>query len=450
MAVDSLFRVIVVGGGPVGLTAAHALSRAGIEYIVLEHRSSIAVDVGASLVLWPQGLRVLAQLGLVEQLRRTGADLHHTLTVTLEAHKYKEDWAPRTIKKNHGTSSVVFHRADLLKVLYESLSKTDKARVLTNKKVINITTNESGVEVRCADGTVYKGSIVIGADGAHSTVGQIMRELAVRYSKLELNEEKPYVSEYRALWCTFPRQPGFETGDAFETHGTDVSLQFLNSHDRSWIFIYERLNEPTRERVSYSESDVEALATRWGDLPIGEKLRVKDIFSQRYTAGMANLEEGIVQHWSWDRIVLVGDACHKLTPNQGLGYNNGIQDVVALVNELHRSMAAHHSGGGSLSRGVLTSVFARYQSTRMELLQKDYKASASYTRMSAWRNWMLWFLDRYIFSSIPGFDDFALTWFVAGLISKSPILDFVESEEPFQGKVPWKHAMKSPSVKSAA
>jgi 2-polyprenyl-6-methoxyphenol hydroxylase-like FAD-dependent oxidoreductase len=165
---------------------------------------------------------------------------------------------------------------------------------------------------------------------------------------------------------------------------------------------------------------------------------------------MANLEEGIVQHWSWDRIVLVGDACHKFTPNQGLGYNNGIQDVVALVNELHRSMAAHHSGGGSLSREALTSVFARYQSTRMELLQKDYKASAKYTRMSAWRNWMLWFLDRYIFPSIPGFDDFVLTRVVAGLISKSPVLDFVESEEPFQGKVPWKHAMKSPSVKSAA
>jgi 2-polyprenyl-6-methoxyphenol hydroxylase-like FAD-dependent oxidoreductase len=99
MSVDSLFKVIVVGGGPVGLTAAHALSQAGIEFIVLEHRSYIVVDVGASLVLWPQGLRVLAQLGLLEQLRRIGADLQHVMTVTFEAQKYKENWAPQTLKK---------------------------------------------------------------------------------------------------------------------------------------------------------------------------------------------------------------------------------------------------------------------------------------------------------------------------------------------------------------
>jgi 2-polyprenyl-6-methoxyphenol hydroxylase-like FAD-dependent oxidoreductase len=93
------FKVIVVGGGPVGLTAAHALSRAGLDYIVLENRHSVTIDVGASLVLWPQGLRVLAQLGLLDRLREIGADLGHMKTVTLDAHKYKETGATETIKR---------------------------------------------------------------------------------------------------------------------------------------------------------------------------------------------------------------------------------------------------------------------------------------------------------------------------------------------------------------
>lgn len=93
------FKIIVVGGGPVGLTAAHALSRAGIEYIVLERRDSVHIDVGASLALWPQGLRVLAQLGLLERLKDLGEEMGRTTTVTLGGYKYKETWATETMKK---------------------------------------------------------------------------------------------------------------------------------------------------------------------------------------------------------------------------------------------------------------------------------------------------------------------------------------------------------------
>ena len=55
------FRVIVVGGGPVGMTAAHALSRANLDFIVLERRAKMVEDAGSNLVLLPIGLRVLGQ-----------------------------------------------------------------------------------------------------------------------------------------------------------------------------------------------------------------------------------------------------------------------------------------------------------------------------------------------------------------------------------------------------
>ncbi|RYC57320.1 hypothetical protein CHU98_g8884 [Xylaria longipes] len=110
---------------------------------------------------------------------------------------------------------------------------------------------------------------------------------------------------------------------------------------------------------------------------------------------MANLEEGIVKHWSWNRLVLVGDACHKFTPNYGLGYNNGIQDVVALVNELHQVVTLNRPGNGTPSLGTLRGALSRYQAARMGSLQGDYNSSANLTRMSAWRNWMYRLFDRY-------------------------------------------------------
>lgn len=58
-----------------GLTAAHALSKAGIDFVVLEGRPEVVEDVGASLVLSPNSLRVFAQLGLLGQLRELGHEV---------------------------------------------------------------------------------------------------------------------------------------------------------------------------------------------------------------------------------------------------------------------------------------------------------------------------------------------------------------------------------------
>jgi 2-polyprenyl-6-methoxyphenol hydroxylase-like FAD-dependent oxidoreductase len=66
----STFRAVIVGGGPVGLAAGHALAKAGIDFVILERRSSLDTDAGASLALWPHNVRVLDQLGLLEEAQK--------------------------------------------------------------------------------------------------------------------------------------------------------------------------------------------------------------------------------------------------------------------------------------------------------------------------------------------------------------------------------------------
>jgi 2-polyprenyl-6-methoxyphenol hydroxylase-like FAD-dependent oxidoreductase len=58
------FRVIVVGGGLVGLTAAHVLSKADIDFVILEHHNNLTPWIGSLLVMWPATYRIFNQLGI--------------------------------------------------------------------------------------------------------------------------------------------------------------------------------------------------------------------------------------------------------------------------------------------------------------------------------------------------------------------------------------------------
>ncbi|KAG7115076.1 FAD-dependent monooxygenase BOA8 like protein [Verticillium longisporum] len=58
------FKVIIVGGGVAGLALANMLEQYGWDYLILESHSAIAPQVGASIGMFPNGLRILDQLGL--------------------------------------------------------------------------------------------------------------------------------------------------------------------------------------------------------------------------------------------------------------------------------------------------------------------------------------------------------------------------------------------------
>lgn len=65
---EAEFNVIIVGGSVAGLTLAHCLYRAGISHIVLEKRSVIDPEEGASIGILPNGGRILDQLGILKHV----------------------------------------------------------------------------------------------------------------------------------------------------------------------------------------------------------------------------------------------------------------------------------------------------------------------------------------------------------------------------------------------
>jgi 2-polyprenyl-6-methoxyphenol hydroxylase-like FAD-dependent oxidoreductase len=76
------FKAIIVGGSIAGQALALAFEKGNIDYVLLEARSEMAPDLGASVGLFPSGLRILDQLGLLEKISAT--------TVPMETGFYRQ------------------------------------------------------------------------------------------------------------------------------------------------------------------------------------------------------------------------------------------------------------------------------------------------------------------------------------------------------------------------
>jgi 2-polyprenyl-6-methoxyphenol hydroxylase-like FAD-dependent oxidoreductase len=88
-------RVIIVGGSIAGLALAHCLhTNPNIDYVVLEGGAEMAPQVGASIVVLPNGARILDQLGIWDDIMAMIEPLAQALTWTDDGKNIVDSNAP--------------------------------------------------------------------------------------------------------------------------------------------------------------------------------------------------------------------------------------------------------------------------------------------------------------------------------------------------------------------
>jgi len=164
---------LVVGGGIGGLAAACALSRCGKRVRVLEAASRFA-EIGAGIQLAPNATYVLDQLGLLPAVLET-AVLPRSLIFmdALTGDRLATVDLGTSFRERYGAPYIVLHRSDLLSILVESCRGASNIALEVDKRVVAVEADALPT-VRCADGSVYVGQAVIGADGLHSVVRRLL------------------------------------------------------------------------------------------------------------------------------------------------------------------------------------------------------------------------------------------------------------------------------------
>lgn len=163
-------RALVVGGGIGGLATAIALARLGLPSLVLERQAEFS-EAGAGIQLGPNGMRVLAELGVDRALAPMAARPDH-LDIREGASGSRLATVPfgTTIATRHGAPYVSAHRADLQRALLEVARATPGIEIATGFEVADIAQSEHDVTVIATDGRREPGHVAVAADGLWSRV----------------------------------------------------------------------------------------------------------------------------------------------------------------------------------------------------------------------------------------------------------------------------------------
>ncbi|KAL8826055.1 MAG: hypothetical protein Q9170_007553 [Blastenia crenularia] len=323
----SPFKVIVVGGGVAGLTAAHCLHKANIDHVVLERGDDPAPPTGASIAIYPHGARILDQLGCLQSARKACSPMIGFVNRMPDGktivdskffdHVAKNPWnlAMLTDNRSHGIGVLVLERRVLLQILYDALP--NRSRVRFGAKVTDIYDGIDGVDVRLADGTSERGDMVIGCDGVHSLIREKMWDegnISVP-GLITVQEKKSVTTGWSCIIGMGPTTPGMGDRTMTCVHDKGYSFLVLTQPDKVFFFVFFRLKEPftwpNRER--YTKEDAESAAAKVADHPVSDTLVFGELWKKRTRGSLISLEEGILQHWHFGRIVLAGDAAHKVS-----------------------------------------------------------------------------------------------------------------------------------------
>ncbi|KAM0229786.1 hypothetical protein ACHAP5_011543 [Fusarium lateritium] len=362
------FRVIIAGGGVAGLTLANMLERFDINYVMLEGYGQIAPAVGASIGMFPNGLRILDQIDLYEPLKDIVTPVQYTQSIR-DMNGRPISSIPRLqehVVLRHGYPLIFLDRQSLLKILYERLRHKD--RVLLNRKVETVGLVHNGVEVTTTNGETIKGSILVGVDGVHSSVRRNMFRLGQQLSPGTFAEDELNKQECHYL-CSYgiaQDVPGWVAGDQCAVLGKGYSQLVVSGPDRkTYWFFFSKLPETKygKDIPGCSKEMEEAFLHKYAGVPITEKVNFGQVFANRLFSTLTPLHEYVFDKWFFKRIVCLGDSMHKPNPIGGQGGNGAIESAAELVNAIIRRK---HAVGSleAFSDHDIKQVFREMQSKR--------------------------------------------------------------------------------------
>lgn len=338
--------VIIVGAGPVGLALSLALAQQGVPSVVLDEGAGNDEQRPArTVVLRPDTAAMVERLGCA-----TGRDEGSRWT-GWRSMRRRQDVRQLALGDDRAPAPLHIPQHALARGLRDAVAAQQLVRIVTESRVDSLEQDATGISVhtRGPGATWWRGSYLVGCDGARSTVRKLLgirfpgRTAVERHAVAALRTELPWPDE-----ALLHRRPPWRTG------GDEVTARPLP--DGVWRLDWLL---PSRGELVTPDTLVarvrDTLAGWCGQTPPYELL----------DTGVYTLHHRLARRWRVDRAFLAGDAAHLLGALGTQGLEEGLRDADNLAWKLAHSW--HHG----LSEPLLDS----YQAERRAAVASRLRAA---------------------------------------------------------------------------
>ena len=313
-------RVLVIGGGFSGMSAAILLAEAGHAVDLVEVDAGWR-SYGAGISLNGAIFRVFHRLGIMEAFRAVGA-MTDGVEICGPADQVFAT-LPTPVLQPGATGNGGVMRPALARLLADR-TRAAGVNVRLGLTFGAIDPGGDAARVSFADGTAAADDLVIGADGLYS---------ATRAALVPDAPVPRYVGQ--AVWRAVLDRPAHLPTVAMWM-GAGVKVEFNHvSADQSYLFLTE--DRPTNDHVP-PETHLETLRALLRRFPSPTIRAVADALGPESQVVFRPIEQLLLPRpWHRGRVVLIGDAAHATTPHMAAGAMIGMEDAVVLAEELARA-----------------------------------------------------------------------------------------------------------------
>lgn len=381
-------RVLIIGGGPAGLTLAIELGRRGVPVLLIDDKPGVTT-LPAANATQARSMEHFRRLGLAEAIRARGLPPDHPTDVAYftrfgghELARFRLPSSAEAAARMRGlggswSAAEPPHRISQMyveAVLHAAAARLADVRILKGFSATGFSQDQDGVAVTvervvprrdltaashaiAADKAVLRGAFLVGADGPRS---MIRKGLGIGFVGGD-GQKRDFMGG--RMLALFLRAPGLAQRLPHDPAWMRWAVNrqrraFMAAIDGQALWVFHTQLRDGEAQVTDREAR-SMLADAFGAPP-----EVEIIARAPWTAGLTLHAERLSDR----RVFLVGDAAHLFTPTGGLGYNTAIEDAVNLGWKL--AALCHGVGGPALA--------ASYHHERLPLIQRNLAFSRGF------------------------------------------------------------------------